>query len=135
MRSNISFNVGSPILIDKVDKEYNLFDCLFSQLKGKTKHLIESVKMFINNKLDKCVSVSKIIETYPEEWFECLSFKEAPKERTLYRDLARIGKNYKFVVEKFQQLLKGHNLIDTVQFIDFSSAYFEGEKAELGALG
>lgn len=135
MRNNISFNVGSLILIKKIDKKYNLFGSIFSQLKGKTKHLIESVKMFINNRLDKCVSVSNLIEIYPEEWFECLGFKEKPKERTIYRDLERIGLKHKFVIEKFQQLLKLHNLIDKIQFVDYSSAHFEGEKAELGALG
>src|SRR3989344_9686220 len=135
MRNNISFNVGTLILTKKADKEFNLFDSIFSGLKGKTKHLIESVKMFVNNRLDKCVSLSQIIQSYPLEWFECLGFKETPKERTLYRDLERIGIKYKFVIEKYQQLLKQKNLLDDKQFIDFSSAYFEGDKAELGELG
>ncbi len=47
MRTNTSFNVGSLILINKVDKEFNFFDSIFGTIKGKTKHLIESVKMFI----------------------------------------------------------------------------------------
>src|SRR3989344_4066298 len=135
MRNNISFNVGTLILTKKVDKAFNFFDSVLGSLKGKTKHLIESVKAFINNRLDKCVSLSQIAENYPEEWFECLGFKEAPKGRTLYRDLERIGKKYCFIVEKYQQLLKQKNLLDDKQFIDFSSAYFEGDKAELGELG
>lgn len=135
MRNNTSFNVGTLILINKVDKQYNLFEKVFAQLKGKTKHMIESVRMFINNRLDKCVSVSNLTEMYPQEWFECLGFKENPKERTIYRDLERIGLKYKFIIEKTQQLLKLHNLIDKIQFADFSSAFFEGDKAELGALG
>lgn len=135
MRSNISINVGTLILTKKADREYNFFDSIFSGLKGKTKHLIESVKAFVNNRLDKCVSISQITESYQQEWFECFGFREIPKERTLYRDLERIGAKYKFVIEKYQQLLKQKNLLDDKQFIDFSSAYFEGEKAELGALG
>src|SRR3989344_7177596 len=135
MRNNISFNIGTLILTKKADREFNFFYSLFGSLKGKTKHLIESVKAFINNRLDKCVSLSQIAENYPEEWFECLGFKEAPKGRTLYRDLERIGKKYCFIVEKYQQLLKQKNLLDDKQFIDFSSAYFEGDKAELGELG
>ncbi len=135
MKSNTSFHVGSLILVNKVDSRYNLFDSVFSPLKGKTKHLIESVKMFINNRLDKCVSVSNLLGIYPEEWFECLGFKEKPKERTMYRDLERIGVGYKFVVESLQQLLKKNNLIDLIQFIDYSSSYFEGNSSELGALG
>jgi len=135
MKNNTSFHVGSLILINKINSKYNLFDSLFAQLKGKTKHLIESVKMFVNNRLDKCMAVSKILEIYPEEWFECLGFKEKPKERTMYRDLERIGINYKFVIEKYQQLLKNHNLIDLIQCVDFSSSFFEGNSSELGALG
>ena len=135
MRNNISFNVGTLILIKKADQEFNFFDSIFGSLKGKAKHFIESVKTFVNNRLDKCVSLSQITQSYQREWFECLGFKEIPKERTLYRDLERIGEKYCFVVEKYQQLLKQKNLIDNKQFIDFSSAYFEGNKAELGARG
>lgn len=135
MRNNTSFHVGNLILINKIDKQYNLFDSLFAPLRGKTKHMIESVKMFINNRLDKCVAMSRILEIYPEEWFECLGFGEKPKERTMYRDLERIGSNYKFVIEKFQQLLKKDNLIDIIQCIDYSSSYFEGNSSELGAFG
>lgn len=135
MRTNISFNAGTLILINKIDKEYNLFDSLFGNIKGKTKHLIQSAKTFINNRLDKCTSLNQIIPTYPTELFECLGFKESPKERTLYRDLERIGLNYKFVIEEYQKLLKKFNFVDKEQFVDFSSSYFEGEKAELGALG
>ncbi len=135
MRNNTSFNVGTLILTKKVDKAFNFFDSVLGSLKGKTKHMIESVKAFINNRLDKCVSLSQITENYSQEWFECLGFKEIPKERTLYRDLERIGMKYNFVVEMYQKLLKQNSLLDKEQFIDFSSAYFEGDKAELGALG
>src|SRR3989338_3198226 len=135
MRNNTSFHVGNLILINKVDSKYNLFYSLFAPIRGKTKHFIESVKMFVNNRLDKCAVVSKILEVYSDDWFECLGFGEKPKERTMYRDLERIGTNYKFVVEKFQQLLKKDSLIDFIQFIDYSSSYFEGNNSEIGALG
>ena len=135
MRNNISFNVGTLILIKKADQEFNFFDSIFGSLKGKAKHFIESVKTFVNNRLDKCVSLSQITQSYQREWFECLGFKEIPKERTLYRDLERIGMKYGFVIEKYQQLLKQEDLIDNEQFVDFSSAYFEGNKAELGEFG
>src|SRR3989344_4987245 len=98
MRTNISFNAGTLILINKINKEFNLFDSLFGNIKGKTKHFIESIKAFINNRLDKCVSLNQIIQNY-------------------------------------HRLIKKFNLVDKEQFVDFSSAYFEGEEAELGALG
>ena len=129
MRTNISFNVGSLILINKVDSEYKFFDSIFSGLEGKTKHLKQSVKTFIYNRLGKCVSVCRINEVYPVECFESLGFKETPKERTLYRDLERIGAKFRFIVEKYQQLIKKNNFVSKEQFMDFSSSYFEGNNS------
>lgn len=121
--------------MNKADSKYNFFGSIFQELTGKTKHLTESVKAFINNRLDKCVSVNQITEVYPEELFESLGFKEAPKQRTLYRDLERIGIRYSLIIERYQKLLKKNNLVSDIQFPDFSSSYFEGDKAELGGLG
>ena len=135
MRTNISFNAGNLILIDKVNSKYNFFDLVFRGLIGKTKHLIESAKAFINNRLDKCVSINQITEVYPEELFNALGFKSTPKQRTLYRDLERIGIRYPLIISRYQKLLKKNNLVSDIQFPDFSSSYFEGDKAELGALG
>lgn len=135
MRTNISFDVGSLILIDKADSKYKFFDSILKGLEGKTKHLKESVKTFIYNRLGKCVSVCRINEVYPIECFESLGFKENPKQRTLYRDLERIGIKWRFIILSYQQLLKRNNIISKEQFIDFSSAYFEGNNSELGALG
>ena len=135
MRTNISFNAGNLILINKVNSKYNFFDLILRGLIGKTKHLKESVKAFINNRLDKCVSVNQLTEVYPEELFNALGFKETPKQRTLYRDLERIGIRYSLIIERYKQLLKKNDLVSDVQFPDFSSSYFEGDKAELGALG
>jgi len=135
MRSNISFDAGSLILINKVDREFNFFDFVLNDLKGKTKHLKESVKAFIYNRLSKCVSLKKIPKVYPTECFESLGFKETPKDRTLNRDLERIGMRFPFVIEKYQQLIKKREIVTKEQFIDWTSSYFEGKKAELGALG
>jgi len=135
MRTNISFNAGNLILINKVDSKYKFFDFIFQGLTGKTKHLKESTKAFINNRLDKCVSVNQIPKVYPEELFESLGFEKIPKLKTLYRDLERIGIRYPLILEKYQQLIKKNNLVSKEQFPDFSSAYFEGDKAELGEFG
>jgi len=135
MRNNISFDAGSLILINKVDREFNFFDNILQGITGKTKHLKQSVKAFIYNRLSKCVSLKKINKVYPEECFESLGFKETPKDRTLNRDLERIGIRYPFIIEKYQRLIKKRGLVTEEQFVDWSSSYFEGKKAELGALG
>ena len=105
MRSNISFDAGSLILINKVDREFNFFDRVLHGLSGKTKHLKESVKAFIYNRLSKCVSLKKINQVYP-------------KDRTLNRDLERTGMKCPFIIEQYQQLMKGRGLISVEQFLD-----------------
>ena len=135
MNTNTSISIGNIALIDKVDTQYKFFDFIFDDLVGKTKHLKESAKLFISNRLGKCVSVNKISELYPKEFFEYLNFKETPKDRTLSRDLERIGNFHSFILEKYQQLMKNNKLISETQFADWSSSYFEGNRAELGKLG
>lgn len=135
MNTNTSINIGSIALIDKVDATYNFFDFILRDLVGKTKHLKESVKLFISNRLHKCASINRVGDFYSEETFEYLGFKEKPKDRTLFRDLERIGRNYPIVIEMYQKLLKKHNRVSKEQFPDWSSAYMEGVKSPLGALG
>ena len=135
MKSNVSFNAGNLILIDKVDQAFKFFDSVFGGMEGKTKHLIQSAKSLVNNRLDKCVSIKQLTEMYPEELFLELGFKEKPKGRTLYRDIERVGIRYPLIIANYQNLLKKNNLVSDIQFPDFSSSYFEGNKAELGSLG
>ena len=91
MRTNISFDFGNLILIKEIDHRFKFFDSLLDKISGKTKHLKQSAKLFTYNKLSKCVSVNRITDVYQDELFECLGFKSKPAERTLYRDLERIG--------------------------------------------
>jgi len=135
MRTNVSLEIGSVILINKVDAKFGFFNHLFSGIATKAKTLKESAKLFIYNRLGKCVSVNRLTKVYPEELFNQLRFKEIPKDRTLYRNLERIGLHHKFIINRYQQLIKSNNLVSPEQFPDFSSAYFEGNKAELGELG
>ena len=135
MKLNTSFSIGNIILINKVNAHFNFFDFIFQGLQGKAKHLKESAKAFIYNRLGKCVSINRLTEMYPKESFEYLGFKETPKERTVYRDLERIGNKSRFIIERYQQLIRKHNLVSEKQFLDFSSSYFEGEVSELGELG
>ena len=135
MRNNVNFAIGNIALMDKVDHKYNLFGQLFSSIAIKAKNLKESAKLFAYNKLGKCVSINRLTSVYPEEVFEHLGFKDAPKERTLYRNLERIGLHHRFIISKYQQLISKHDLVSKEQFPDFSSSYFEGKKSELSELG
>jgi transposase len=121
--------------MNKIDKKFNFFEIIFGGLGGKAKNLKESAKLFSYNKLAESISINKIREIYPYELFVEIGFKENVSDRTLYRNLERIGNNYKFLMENYQKFLKINNLISEKQFIDFSSSYFEGNSSELGALG
>jgi transposase len=134
-KENVNFSIGNIALIDKVNAKFGFFSHLFSGIAPKAKTLKESAKLFTYNKLGKCVSINRLTSVYPEEVFEHLGFKETPKERTLYRNLERIGLYHKIVINKYQQLVKKNNLVSKEQFPDFSSTYFEGKNSELGELG
>ncbi len=135
MRTNVNFSIGSIALIDKINAKFGFFSHLFSGIALKAKNLKESAQLFAYNKLGKCVSINRLTSVYPIEVFEHLGFKEAPKERTLYRNLERIGLNHKFIINRYQQLIQKNGLVSKEQFPDFSSSYFEGKNSELGELG
>lgn len=135
MKENVSFSFGPIALMNKIEKKFNFFEIIFRGLGGKAKYLKESAKLFSYNKLAESVSVNKILELYSFELLNEIGFKDEISDRTLYRNLERIGNNYKFLMENYQKFLKMNNLISEKQFIDFSSSYFEGNSSELGALG
>lgn len=135
MRTNVTFPIGNIALLDKIDLQYNFFGSLFGGIATKAKNLEKSAKLFVCNRLGKSTSIHRIKSVYPEEMFQQLGFSKDPAERSLYRDLERIGNNFVFILENYQNLIKKHNLVSNNQFMDFSSTYFEGNKAELGAKG
>lgn len=132
---NITFSVGSVAMIDKADRSFGFFDRLFDGIGGKAKELKQSAKLFVHNRLASAVSVNRITDIYPHELFGCMGFEHMPSERSLYRNLERIGDKFSFVLERYDQLLQQQGLIADKQFLDFSSSYFEGTKANLGMLG
>lgn len=135
MKKNVNFPIGSIVLIDKIDKTYGFFDFLFGKIGGKARSYKEIVKLLMYNKLTHSVSVNQILNIYPEEALEQLKFKKTPSERSLYRTIEKTGNNSIFVLEKYHLLLEKYNLVSNKQFMDWSSAYFEGTEAELGMLG
>ena len=134
MRENVSFSFGPLALLNNVENKFNFFEILFEGLGGKAKTLKDSAKLFAYNKLAESISINKIQEIYPYELFEELGLNEIGN-RTLYRNLERIGNNCKFLIENYQKFIKMKNLVSEEQFVDFSSSYFEGNNSELGMLG
>ena len=128
-------NIGSVGLIDKINSCFGFFDQVFDKTGGRARFFKESAKLFVANRLEKCVGINRLNELYSQEFFELLGFKGKFGERSLYRNLERIGQKYPVLLERYQILIKKHNLVSQEQFVDFSSSYFEGTKSSLGKLG
>lgn len=135
MNKNKTFPLGACVMIDKIEKNYGFFNIIFKGIGGKMKDFLPLVKFHINNKLTHSVSVNQMLNTYPEELLKRLGVKNEISTRKLFRVVERIGEYYPILFDRFQYFIKENKLADEKQFIDFSSSYFEGNKAELGEFG
>ena len=124
MKNNVTFSIGNVAVIDKVNERFKLFDYLFSNLNTKAKNIKQSAKLFVYNRLGICASINRITEVYPEELFQTLGFDDKPSDRTLYRDLERIGEIFPFLQERYQIILQKNDLVSDKQFLDFSFGLF-----------
>jgi transposase len=134
MKAN-TFSLGGISLIDKVEKDFGLVSGVFEGVTKKAKDFQGRVKLLLYNRLTHGVSIHQILETYPRESFELLGLKDEPSERSLYRTVEQVGKCYPILLERYQDVMVRQGLVDRDQLLDFSSTYFEGEKAALGAYG
>lgn len=132
---NSAFSIGAIAQIDKVNKDHNLFNYLFDNLHPKQKQFIEYVKCLIHNKLDKDVSINQILKIYPTDTMEYLGFNKPPSERTFYRIIESIGENKKIIDKKLLSFLNEKDLLDSTQHIDWSSTFFQGQKAKIAKQG
>jgi transposase len=135
MKQNVTFSIGNVAIIDKVNEKYRLFDKLFDNLGTKAKNIKQSAKLLSYNRLGDCVSINQLTSIYPEELFKQLGYRKIPADRSIYRDLDRIGQRTKFIHGRYQEIIKKNGLVSEKQFMDFSSSYFEGHKSKLGELG
>jgi transposase len=137
MKSNqtTALSIGSVALIEKVDDEFNYLARVLKGLGGKAKNLLPAVKLFVHNRLAECVSTNRLRSVYDAELFRELKFEGKASDRSLYRSLERLGAKHGFILEQHQCFIREENLATNTQFMDFSSTYFEGNAAPLGAYG
>ena len=135
MKENVNFPIGSIALLSKIDEQFNFFSSVFGKIGGKARGYKEITRLLMYNKMTHSVAVNQILNIYPEEAFEELKLKETPSERSLYRTIERTGDNSTLILEKYHHFLKKHDIVSNKQFMDWSSAYFEGNKSELGSHG
>ncbi|PJB22300.1 MAG: hypothetical protein CO114_00795, partial [Euryarchaeota archaeon CG_4_9_14_3_um_filter_38_12] len=130
-----TYSIGNLAVIDKANAQLGgYFEQVFGKIAGKAHDFVPMVKLFMYNRLGDCFATNRLT-SYPMELFSMLGFKSLPKERSLYRMIERVGKQYAFVLEEHQKIIKRHNLVTMEQFMDFSSSYFEGRADALGELG
>ena len=135
MTNNISFPLGGLAILDKIEKDYAFFSKLVRGLDLKMRDFIPYTKLHIFNKLSYSVSVNQILNTYPIELMDRLGFQNEPKDRSLYRSIETIGRNFQVLLINYQEFIKENNLVDKNQLIDFTSTYFEGNMAEIAKQG
>jgi transposase len=135
MKDNRTYPLGGIVMIEKVEKEFGFFAKVFKGVEGNARDFIPLVEYLVHNKLTYSVSIHQMLEVYPEELTRQLGMKRIPSERTLYRTLERVGRGFPVLHERYQQFVRENKLEDSKQFMDFSSTYVEGEKAELAEFG
>jgi len=135
MKTNTTYPLGGIVMIEKVEKDFGFFSEVFEGVEGNTKDFIPLVKLHVENKLTHSVAVHQILNTYPEENMKQLGMKKMVSERSLYRTLERIGRNFNVLHEKYQNFIWKTELVDSNQVIDFSSTYVLGKKAEFVEFG
>ncbi len=135
MKGSVTYSVGNLGVIDKSDALLGgYFLRVFGGVAGRAVDFVPMVKLFMYNRLGDCLATNRLVD-YPGELFTSLGFEEKPCERSLYRMVERVGRNYVFVLEEYQRVLVEHGLVSSEQFPDFSSSYFEGRAEALGMLG
>ena len=135
MPKNVTFSLGNIALIDKIDSETDFFESVLGNIGGRSKSFTPAVKLLISNKLNQSVSINKLLDFTPDELLKLLGFDDKLSERSLYRVFERIGENQPVIGERFQRWIQQKNLVDSNQFMDFSSSYFEGIQCPLGKRG
>ena len=135
MNQNVTFSIGSVALIDKADAQTGFFRDIFSGIGGRARDFVPSIKLLMANKLEESVAVHRILDFTPKEKLSMLGFKHGTSDRTINRNLERLGENLQFVINNFQKWVKKNGLVDEIQNIDFSSSYFEGDNCDLAKRG
>ena len=121
--------------MDKIDREYGLISSIFGKAGGRSRNFVGAVKLLLCNRMDDAVSVHQILPMSSDERFGLLGLKEGISERSLYRDLQKVGREFPILLERYQNVVKKYGLIGGIQISDFSSSYFEGKNAEFAEHG
>ena len=135
MRDNVTLPLGSIAITDKIESDYGLISGIFGKAGGKSRNFVGTVKLLLCNRMDDAVSVHRILPMSSDERFGLLGINDGIAERSIYRTLQKVGREFPILLERYQEVIKKHGLMDDIQISDFSSSYFEGKNAEFAAHG
>ena len=132
---NISFPVGTAITVQKYSKKLN-FEHIFAKFKQRGVLLKGLVEALISYKLSENLSLTRgsdwINRTEVLEEFGLKSFEQ----KTLYRAIETIGKNYQEIILDLQdELFSQYDFEHTDINMDWSSLILWGNKASLAKYG
>ena len=133
--TNISFPVGTALAVQKYAQKLN-FEYIFAKFKQRGIPLDKIVGALIAYKLSENMSLTRaadwINRTDVLEEFQLESFEQ----RTLFRAIETIGKNYQEVILDLQDILFSRYEFDHTDVnMDWSSLILWGDKAQLGRYG
>ncbi len=135
MKTNVTLPLGSIALIDKIQSDYGLVSGVFGNAGGRSRNFVGIVKLLISNRMDDAVSVHQILPMSSTERLELLGIRGGVSERSIYRVLQKIGREFPLLLKRYQNIIKKYGLVDSTQISDFSSSYFEGDNAEFADHG
>ncbi len=130
--NNISFPVGTAFAVKKYSEKLN-FEHIFSKFKQKGIPLKSLVEALISYKLSENLSLTR-----GSDWINRLEVLqefglESFEQKTLYRAIETIGKNYQEIILDLQDILfSQYDFEHTDVNMDWSSLILWGDKSTLG---
>ncbi len=99
--NSVTLPLGSISIMDKIDREYGLISSIFGKAGGRSRNFVGAVKLLLCNRMDDAVSVHQILPMSSDERFGLLGLKEGISERSLYRDLQKVGREFPILLERY----------------------------------
>lgn len=132
---NISFPIGTAVAVQKYSRKLNLLK-IFSRFKQRGIPLSNLVDSLISYRLTENQSLTKASDWINRtEVLEEFSLKQF-EQRTLFRAIETIGKNYDRVILDLQdELFSQYDFSHTDVNMDWSSLVLWGDKSALGTYG
>ena len=119
--NSVTLPIGSISVIDKIERDIGLISGIFENAGGKSKNFTGTAKILLCNRIEDTFSVHQIMPTSSTEKFELLGIKGDVSERSLYRTIQKIGMMFPVFLDRYQDIIKKHGLVDKTQIGDFSS--------------